>query len=185
MERYEDKIENALKYLKEPNALSPTGNSPIISLIYKPEDTMEMRSLIDSVLLPKAKYYDMDVHLLSIVDVIEDYISRSKFLSFWNAPILSEKQLYEGIGQAIIKDEVIEKAIMKFQDELADDPRALIVLTHVEMLHPFGKIGVIENKIYTKVHIPVIILYPGEAQGMARSFMGIYNQDGNYRAINF
>lgn len=45
--------------------------------------------------------------------------------------------------------------------------------------------GVIENKIYNQIKIPMLVMYPGETQGTARSFLGVYNQDGNYRSINF
>ena len=33
MERYEDKIEKALLYLKSPSKLSPTGYSPIVYMV--------------------------------------------------------------------------------------------------------------------------------------------------------
>ena len=45
--------------------------------------------------------------------------------------------------------------------------------------------GVIENKIYNQIKTPMLVMYPGETQGTARSFLGVYNQDGNYRSINF
>ena len=35
MERYEDKLDQALQYLKEPSRLSPTGYSPIVYLVYR------------------------------------------------------------------------------------------------------------------------------------------------------
>jgi hypothetical protein len=55
----------------------------------------------------------------------------------------------------------------------------------LEMLHPFRMMGVIENNIYNHIKMPILVLYPGETLGTARSFLGIYNQDGNYRSINF
>jgi hypothetical protein len=68
---------------------------------------------------------------------------------------------------------------------LSVESNALIVIKAVEMLHPFYMMGVIENKIYNKITVPILVLYPGETQGTARSFLGLYNQDGNYRSINF
>ena len=58
-------------------------------------------------------------------------------------------------------------------------------LKDLEMLHPYSKIGAIENSIYNKIEVPIIILYPGSAQGTARTFLNIYTMDGNYRSKNF
>lgn len=40
MERYEDKIEKALQYLKSPSRTDARGVSPIVYLVYKPEDAI-------------------------------------------------------------------------------------------------------------------------------------------------
>ena len=57
MEHYEEKIERTLQWLKNPSRLSPTGNSPIVYLVYQPEDVMTMRNLAETFLPSKAKFY--------------------------------------------------------------------------------------------------------------------------------
>lgn len=46
MERYEDKIEKALQYLKSPSRTDARGVSPIVYLVYKPEDAIIIRNVI-------------------------------------------------------------------------------------------------------------------------------------------
>mgnify|MGYP000480127626 CR=1 FL=1 len=101
-------------------------------------------------------------------------------------PDVEEPELYNSIKQAIVNDRYIEKALLEKQDQLlAEEENPLLVIRDVEMLHPFYMIGAVENNIYNQIQIPMLVLYPGETQGTARSFLGIYNQDGNYRSINF
>lgn len=185
MVRYEDKLDQALQYLKEPSRLSPTGYSPIVYLVYQPEDVMTVRNLADTFLPSKAEFYGMKTHFISIADIIDDYINHHGYLDIWASAGVDEANLYNSIRQEIVSEECIEKAILKVQQEYLNEGNALLVIRDVEMLHPFRMMGVIENNIYNKIKVPVLVLYPGETQGTARAFLGIYNQDGNYRSVNF
>lgn len=49
MERYEDKIEKALQYLKSPSRTDARGVSPIVYLVYKPEDAIIIRNVIANI----------------------------------------------------------------------------------------------------------------------------------------
>ena len=185
MQHYEEKIDKALQYLKQPSVLSPTGNSPIVYVVYRPEDTFVVRNIVDTFLTPKAKYYGFEPSLISIGRLVNEYIVSHKYRDVWEDPSYGEKEIYDSIKQEISRSCLFEKALMDAQKTLADKGNGLIVLKDVEMLHPFYMMGVIENKIYNQIKMPVLVLYPGEAQGAARSFLNIYQQDGNYRSINF
>ena len=69
--------------------------------------------------------------------------------------------------------------------QMKNDGNPLLVIKDLEMIHPYSKIGAIENALYNRIEIPIIILYPGSAQGTARTFLNIYTMDGNYRSKNF
>ena len=185
MEHYEEKIERTLQWLKNPSRLSPTGNSPIVYLVYQPEDVMTMRNLAETFLPSKAKFYGFNTHFISVGEIIDQFINHHDYLSVWASPAVGEKALYDSIRQEIESERCIEKAILNAQETYMSEPNALLVIRDVEMLHPFYMMGVIENNIYNQIRLPIIVLYPGEQQGTARSFLGIYNQDGNYRSINF
>ena len=51
MERYEDKIEKALQYLKQPSKTDARGCAPIVYLVYQPEDAIILRNIVDTFLL--------------------------------------------------------------------------------------------------------------------------------------
>lgn len=185
MERYEDKIEKALQYLKQPSKTDARGNAPIVYLVYQPEDAITLRNIVDTFFRPKADFYGFNPLFVSMGELLDKYINNHGYRDIWTEPSVEEAEMYNSIKQEIVNDEYFENAIINIQDELSSDHNSLLVLRDVEMLHPFYMMGVIENKIYNKIKVPTLVLYPGETQGTARSFLGVYNQDGNYRSINF
>jgi len=185
MEHYEDKIDRALQYLKEPSRTDARGYAPIVYLIYPPEDVMVVRNIVKTFLGPKADYYGFSTFFISMGEMIDRYINNHEYREFWTEPDVEENAIYNSIKQEIESSGLFEKSILEKQDALSSEQRPLLVLQDLEMLHPFYMMGVIENKIYNKITVPTLVLYPGEAQGNARSFLSIYQHDGNYRSINF
>lgn len=185
MARYEDRITMALQYLKNPSKTDARGASPIAYLVYEPEDVMTVRNLAETYLRPSAEYYGFAVESFSIGELLDKYIANHSYKEFWTDASVAESDVYDSIRQEIIDCEFFENALLEIQEGLKDEENALIVLQDVELLHPFYMMGVIENKIYNKIKRPIMVLYPGDTQGRARSFLSLYNQDGNYRSVNF
>ena len=185
MERYEDKIEKALQALKNPSRTDARGNAPIVYLVYQPEDVIQVRNILETFLPSKAEFHGFKTQIVSMGDLVDKYINNHPYRDIWTDPSVEESEMYNSIRQEIVLDKYLDNAILKLQEELSSDPKALLVLKDVEMLHPFYMMGVIENEIYNKITTPILVLYPGDAQGTARSFLGVYNQDGNYRSLNF
>lgn len=185
MERYEDKIEKALQALKNPSRTDARGNAPIVYLVYQPEDVIQVRNIVDTFLRSKAEYYEFETHIVSMGDLVDKYINNHAYRDIWTDPSVEESEMYNSIRQEIVSDKYLDNAILDLQKKLATEQNALLVLKDVETLHPFYMMGVIENEIYNKITTPILVLYPGDAQGTARSFLGVYNQDGNYRSLNF
>lgn len=87
MLHYENKIEKALDYLKSPSKLSPTGYSPIVYMVYQPEDAFVVRGLIDSFLKPKAEYMGFHAHEFSMGLVVDRFIIRMTIWIFGSTPM--------------------------------------------------------------------------------------------------
>lgn len=182
---YEDKIDRGLAYLKQPSSLNPTGDKSIIYIVYNPEDAFVMRGLANNFLRQKAEFYDFKPVFVSIGGLLDEYIQNHDLSFLWTNPAVKESDMYASIKQAIEDEKFFEKKILEIQEQNLSEPKTLIIIKDVEMLHPFYLMGVLENQIYNKIKLPIIVLYPGENQGTARSFLGVYNQDGNYRSVNF
>ena len=69
--------------------------------------------------------------------------------------------------------------------ELKSDEKALLLVTDLEALHPYMRIGSIESQLQGRFNIPTIFLYPGVRTGQSQlKFLGFYPEDGNYRSMH-
>ena len=63
--------------------------------------------------------------------------------------------------------------------------KAILLVSDLEALHPFMRIGVVEGKLQGKFHVPTVFFYPGVRTGKTRlKFLGFYPEDGNYRSVH-
>jgi len=85
----------------------------------------------------------------------------------------------------LVDSGVVEHRILEGMNALTEKPHGLLLLTDVEALHPYLRIGAIEARLHGKVSVPVVVLYPGLRRGQyGLSFLGIYPNDGNYRSVH-
>jgi len=185
MQHYEQKFESALTYLQSPGILNPTGDKPICYITYDVEDVFLVRSLIESSLMPKAAYYGFKPHVISIGDIIHRFVNENEFKDIFWVEEESEEALFDSIRTDIVQKHYVENQLIEVQKLFSNETKPLLIIKDLELLHPYGKIGAIENSIYNQIQVPIIILYPGDAQGTARTFLNIYSMDGNYRSKNF
>ncbi len=186
MQLYDKKIESALSYLSDPDILHPTGDKPICYVTYDVEDAMVINRMIDTDLIPQAKYHGfMDYKIVSVGKIILDYILEHDYREFW-IDESKENKLLQSIGQEIRDSELLSNGILAIQNEMKDSAHPLLIMKDLELIHPYDKIGRVEQVIYNQIEIPMLILYPGSTQGSnARTFLNIYPMDGSYRSKNF
>lgn len=187
MSNYEDRINKALEYLKSPRLLNPTGHNPIAYLIYDPKDAMAMSKMAQGYIQNKANYLGFKPVLISFGKLLNDYISnKTDRHSLWSMVDSNQEELlFNSMRQDIENEKYFENAFLNIQEEHISEPKTLFIITDVELIHPFYLMGTFEANVYNNIKLPVLVLYPGERQGIARSFLSIYNQDGNYRSVNF
>lgn len=185
MASYDEKFNQALSYLSRPDITNPTGDKPICYVTYDVRDAILMKSIVKETLIPKAKYFNFEVKLLSIGQLIHSYLVNYPDKEELLDDSYTEDEIFESLAIETQQTKWIEKAILDFQEQVKSIEHPLIVMTDLEMLHPLYKMGLIENTIYNKISVPILVLYPGEAQGFAKRFLNFYKLDGNYRSKNF
>ena len=194
MQHYEEKIDKALEYLLSPGILNATGDHPVCYVTYDVSDTFKIQRMLDSDIQAKATHAGFDVHIVSIKDIVTDFIKKHDYYDLaWTLDDgINEEEIFQSICEEFQNNECqpngldpVSSAIMTKQDELRGKGRPLLIFTDLEWLHPFDRIGRIEALIYKHIDIPMLILYPGQSQGSARTFLNIYPMDGNYRSKNF
>ena len=187
MSYYEQKLNKALDYLYKPSLLTPTGHKPIAYFVYKPKDALLVSQMAQNYIKSRAEFIGFKPVFVSMGKLLNDFISNNtEYISLWNSVNASQENLlHKSIRQAIEKTKFFENEILHIQEEHIAEPKTLFILHDVEMMHPYYLMNNIETNIYNNIKLPILVLYPGDAQGTARSFLSIYGQDGNYRSLNF
>ncbi len=186
MARYEQKIDDALAYLTSPGLLNATGDHPICYVVYDVKDAMEINRMIDHTIKPKAIHTGFEPHVVSMAELVSGYIKGHDYYEDWNSLGNDfESEIYGSIREAITDENYLASALLSKLEEIKSSSQPLLILKDLEWLHPFDKMGRLEQLIYTSINIPVLVLYPGEAQGTARKFLNIHSMDGSYRSKNF
>ncbi len=68
---------------------------------------------------------------------------------------------------------------------LAGRTNTALFVTDLEALHPYLRVGVLEQQLQGRFTVPTVFLYPGVRDGKTTlRFLGIYPADGNYRSVH-
>lgn len=82
-------------------------------------------------------------------------------------------------------DKALQSRLEKKLLELEEDEKALLLVTDLEALHPYMRIGPIESQLQGRFSLPTVFLYPGVRTGQTNlKFLGFYPEDGNYRSMH-
>ena len=100
------------------------------------------------------------------------------------APLEWEKT-NQALANALIKNNALQSRLEALLSSLEGSANAIVLVTDLEALHPYLRIGAIEAELQGKFHVPTVFLYPGVRTGKTRlKFLGFYDEDGNYRSVH-
>jgi len=184
MPSLEDDFRELRQRLKDRTSLRNTGGDPIWYLVFAPDQMLKVKRSLKA-WRAQLTIDGWDVEVLSLGEVIADFFVGHPLRQFW----LSGERDHtladtnRSLTAALVDSGIVETRIEEALAGLAGRTRGLLVLTDVEALHPYDRIGRIEQKLQGKVTSPVVVLYPGIRRGKFNlSFLGIYPDDGNYRS---
>jgi hypothetical protein len=188
MPKVEESFEELRNKLRQNEHLIERSAESIYYLVFSPQ---EMQTVKRKLPTWKAKLENVDgwhVEVLSLAVRIQDTIRNHKRMPDW----LEYERLHPGDYQAVrgtlvdlfTKPELIDAWIRESLEAAATRRRGLVVVTDIEAIHPFLRIGAVEIKLQGKCPVPLVILYPGVRTGQTvLRFLGEYPEDGNYRSL--
>ena len=174
--------------LKQGRGLSHAGMDPVFYLVFRPEEMLDVKRRIKS-WIAKFKHDGWNVHIFSMVDTIHDILKEHDLRDIW---LESEKDdpfdfdaINKTLSDAIVGGDELKNVFLEKLESLTGQQNALLLVTDLEAIHPYLRIGSIEQKLQGKFKIPTVILYPGIRTGRTTlKFLGIYPEDGSYRSIH-
>ena len=119
---------------------------------------------------------------------VADIIEKAPLRKIWVAADQKAPQAWDKTNASLanaISNGALQARIEAKLAELEGKTKAILIVTDLEALHPYTRIGVIEGKLQGKFHVPTVFLYPGVRTGKTRlKFLGFYPDDGNYRSVH-
>jgi len=160
---------------------------PIFYLVFDPKKILEVKRQIPA-WEAKLKNEGWKVHRFSIALEINKILNDAPLRKIWikadsNAPMQWEKT-NKSLANTL-DNGPLQTRLESILEDLESDSRNILLVTDIEALHPYMRIGAIESQLQGKFNIPTIFFYPGIRTGKTRlKFLGFYPEDGNYRSVH-
>lgn len=160
---------------------------PIYYLVFHPEQILDVKRR-QFAWEKRLANEGWEVHTFSIATEVADILAQAPLRNVWlaadqRAPLAWEKT-NKSLTNAVAKGALQQRLEVRLT-ALEDKVRAILLVTDLEALHPYMRIGVIEGQLQGKFHVPTVFLYPGVRTGKTRlKFLGFYPEDGNYRSVH-
>jgi hypothetical protein len=177
--------------IKQGREFTHASFEPIYYLVFSPQEIVAVKRAKKE-WMSSLKLQGWNVREFSITEQIETLLNKINpaVKKMWDAADKKEPLNFDKVTQSITntltkEGSGLKEAFEQFLLETEQDPNALILVTDVEALHPYMRIGSIEAGLQGKFNVPTVFLYPGIRTGKTRlKFLGFYPEDGNYRSLH-
>lgn len=161
---------------------------PIFYLVFEPDRIIEVKRQTPA-LTAALKKDGWQVHVMSMSEEIEALLRTDPRRNLWDVVDRREPQNWQKTNDAIANALNGSGALLaRLEAKLASlegKQNQLLMVTDLEALHPYMRIGAIEGQLQGRFHVPTVFLYPGSRAGKTQlRFLGFYPEDGNYRSVH-
>lgn len=161
---------------------------PIFYLVFRPHQILEVKRLMPS-WVAKLKNAGWQVAKFSVADQVADIQASTAMRKIWieadrRAP-LDWRKTNKSLANALTAKGQLMARLQAQLTPLEGRDKTILLVTDLEALHPYMRIGAIEGQLQGKFHVPTIFFYPGTRAGKTRlRFLAFYPEDGNYRSVH-
>lgn len=183
-------FDELLERIRQGREFSHASFEPVYYLIFHPSQILDVKHRLPA-WTARLNNNGWTVHHFSVAQAVIEILQAAPQRKFWLAADRKAPQAWERTNQALanaLANGALQDRLAQALEDLADAPAGtnpILLLTDVEGLHPYMRIGAIEGQLSGKFHVPTIIFYPGVRTGKTRlKFLGFYPEDGNYRSVH-
>ena len=160
---------------------------PIYYLVFRPDEILEVKRQTPA-WIAKLKNEGWEVSTFSIAEHISEILNNAPRRRFWLEADKRNPQDWQTTNQSLanaLTRGQLQRRLESALSELEGKTGSILLVTDLEALHPYLRIGAIEAQLQGKFHVPTVFLYPGVRTGKTRlKFLGFYPEDGNYRSVH-
>lgn len=161
---------------------------PIFYLIFPPQQILEVKRQM-SAWTARLHNNGWQVEIFSMALEIAELLATAPMRKIWlaadqKAPLDWERTT-RSLANALTARDALQQRLEALLARLEGQPNTIVLVTDLEALHPYLRVGAIEAQLQGKFHVPTVFLYPGLRTGKTRlKFLGFYPEDGNYRSVH-
>ncbi len=186
-----ESFEELWQRLRAGRGLTNTGDDPVYYLVFKPEQMLEIKRLQKQWAARLAKQ-GWTMETMSMAATVLEIFRSNELRDVWlSSPANtgcdreSVTEINKTLEDALTADELLKRKIEIRLNSLRGRAQTVLFITDLEALHPYLRVGVLEQKLQGKFTVPTVILYPGVRDGKTTlRFLGFYPPDGNYRSVH-
>lgn len=174
--------------IRQGRDLGNAGFEPVYYLVFPPSAIIEVKRQTPA-WVARLKQDGWQVTEYSVAQAIEEIVEADPRLAIWQgadqrAP-LAWGRTNESLTNAVTGPKGLLPRIEAQLAALDGKQNHLLLVTDLEALHPYVRIGSIEGQLLGRFKVPTIFLYPGQRTGRTGlKFLGFYPSDGNYRSVH-
>jgi hypothetical protein len=180
-----DELRERIRYGRE---LGHASFEPIYYLVFPPEQIIEVKRQTPA-WISKLNQEGWEVNTFSVAEHVWTLLKENPL---WSLCVMEDKaapldwsRTNKSLADVLTSENGLLKRLENALQPLEGNKNAMLLVTDLEALHPFLRIGVIESQLQGKFHVPTVFLYPGIRTGKTRlKFLGFYPEDGNYRSVH-
>jgi len=180
-----DELRERIRHGRE---LGHASFEPIYYLVFHPSQILEVKRETPA-WAAKLRNDGWHVELFSLAAEIAAVLKQHPLRKIWLAGDRRAPQDWaktnQSLRQALTQNDALQQRLEDALSRLQDTANGILLVTDLEALHPYLRIGALESKLQGRFHVPTVFLYPGVRSGRTRlSFLGFYPEDGNYRSVH-
>jgi hypothetical protein len=168
--------------------LGNAGFEPVYYLVFAPSLIIEAKRQTPA-WVSRLKQDGWQVTEFSVAQAIDDILAADPRRTIWLNADRKAPLAWDRVNTSLTNAITGPKGLLPRLDaqltELEGKANHLLLVTDLEALHPYVRIGAIEGQLLGRFHVPTIFLYPGQRTGRTGlKFLGFYPSDGNYRSVH-
>lgn len=176
-----------LERIKTGREFGHASFEPIFYLVFSPDSILEVKRQMPA-WVARLHNDGWVVHKFSIAEEIQKILDAAPLKKIWLTADAKAPQQWEKTNKSLanaLTNGSLQNKLEAVLSELEGQPNTILLVTDVEALHPYMRIGSIESQLQGKFHVPTVFFYPGVRTGKTRlKFLGFYPEDGNYRSVH-
>jgi len=193
MSSLNDNFNEVLERIRYGREFGHASFEPVYYLIFPPREILEVKRQLPA-WMAKLQNAGWAVQRFSMAAAIADILAQAPQRRLWlaadgKAPLAWAKT-NKALMDALTKENppkqgALQTCFAAWLESHQEQEKTILLVTDLEALHPYTRIGALEGNLVGKFRVPTVIFYPGERTGKTRlKFLGFYPEDGNYRSVH-